>query len=421
MKYLFYLVILLSQAPLFSHAQSNYKPGYVVNSKNDTLKGFIDYREWNKNPKEVNFKQNLAASPQKFTPVNANAFAITDAEYYEKFIVKISTSEIQPDKLSLAPDTAYVTDTVFLKNLVNGKTISLYEFTNSQKSSFYILDKLTRQINYLKQYLFYADDQQSVSNLNIYNNQLTRLAYEYQPGNKKLLSHTRVASYSESSLKAVAIELNGGNATQQAVHSSSGIRFFAGAGIRYSKLQFNSPTGAGPFSNGMHDSYTSPVLTAGVDFLANKYTEKIAFRFEFQAAAGSYQFSENYTNVYDTQNSLAIKQFHLSAIPQIIYNFYNADKLKVFIDLGAAMNVFKYNNYDFVISRTFGGTTSVDRQNKYPDLENFTVSFPIKGGVRINKCLELYGAYYLPASVTRYSFFSAAQSSIQVGANYIFR
>src|ERR1041384_6957193 len=29
-------------------AQSNYRPGYVVQSNGDTLKGFINYREWGK-------------------------------------------------------------------------------------------------------------------------------------------------------------------------------------------------------------------------------------------------------------------------------------------------------------------------------------------------------------------------------------
>ncbi|MDN3550944.1 hypothetical protein [Mucilaginibacter aquaedulcis] len=421
MKYLFCLLLLIVQAPLFLHAQSNYKPGYVVNSKNDTLKGFIDYREWIKNPKEVNFKQAPGATVQRFSPANANGFAITNAEYYEKFIVKVSTSEIETEKLSLNIDTAFVTDTVFLKNLVNGKKVSLYVLTTDLKSSFYVMDKSMREIDYLKQYQFYDTEHQTISNVNIYTNQLLRLAYRYQPDNKRLPARILGTSYLEGPLKAVAIAINGGKTTQQAVHSSSGIRFFAGAGINRSKLQFNGHTDLAPFRDGTHDNHVSPVLAAGIDFLANKFTEKIVFRFELQATTGSYQFSETSSGVYDTKSSLAIKQYMFSGIPQIMYNFYNADKLKAFIDIGLSMNVYKYDNYNYFIARTYGSTTSVDKQNLYPNFEDFTFSVPVKAGVQINKRVELYGTYRLPTSVTRYTLFSADQSSFQAGVNYIFR
>jgi len=57
MKY-FYLFAFLISVSLSSLAQSNYKPGYVVDLRNDTLKGFIDYKEWENNPKTFTFKSN---------------------------------------------------------------------------------------------------------------------------------------------------------------------------------------------------------------------------------------------------------------------------------------------------------------------------------------------------------------------------
>jgi hypothetical protein len=42
--------------PLFSWAQSNYKQGRVVTLQGDTLRGYINYREWPYNPEEFAFK-----------------------------------------------------------------------------------------------------------------------------------------------------------------------------------------------------------------------------------------------------------------------------------------------------------------------------------------------------------------------------
>jgi hypothetical protein len=415
------MVLLFAQAPLFLHAQSNFKPGYIIDNKSDTLKGFIDYREWLKNPKEISFKQTEAAPAQKFTVANAHGFAISDAEYYDRFVVNVSTSPVELSKLSHSLDTAYRTDTVFLQNLVNGKNVSLYAWTDELKSSYYLFNKQTHTIEYLRQYLYFDEESRSVTGVNGYISQLTRLAYQYLPGNTPIITRIRKANYAESDLTAIVIALNGGKATQQAVHSNAGVRFFAGAGLRYSKLQFNSSVGqAGPFSNGIHDNAISPVIAAGMDLLINKYTEKLLFRLEITGALNSYHFSEPSATDIIT-NALDVKVYHFAAVPQIMYNFYSTDKLKAFIDLGVAINLYKYNNYNYTTTYHYSTATTVITQNKYPDFQGFEFSLPVKAGVQINKRIEVYGTYWLPSSLTKYLYFSADQSAFQAGVNYIFR
>ena len=41
-----YFLVTLLLLPLLSIAQSNYKSGYVVTLKGDTLRGYINYKEW---------------------------------------------------------------------------------------------------------------------------------------------------------------------------------------------------------------------------------------------------------------------------------------------------------------------------------------------------------------------------------------
>ncbi|NJK97917.1 MAG: hypothetical protein HC905_26095 [Bacteroidales bacterium] len=42
-----------------AYSQENYIPGYVIEN-GDTLKGFIDYRNWEKNPNQIAFKTSMA-------------------------------------------------------------------------------------------------------------------------------------------------------------------------------------------------------------------------------------------------------------------------------------------------------------------------------------------------------------------------
>ncbi|GLU56611.1 hypothetical protein Dfri01_60720 [Dyadobacter frigoris] len=42
-------------------AQKNYESGFVIINQRDTLRGFIDYKNWSKNPEKINFKTILEA------------------------------------------------------------------------------------------------------------------------------------------------------------------------------------------------------------------------------------------------------------------------------------------------------------------------------------------------------------------------
>jgi len=89
-------ILLLLFLPLFSLAQSNYKPGYVITVKGDTVHGFIDYKEWDKNPKNISFKNALNDSvAENFTSKNASGFAVTGSEYFKVFIVHISEDQVE--------------------------------------------------------------------------------------------------------------------------------------------------------------------------------------------------------------------------------------------------------------------------------------------------------------------------------------
>jgi len=83
-----FLLILVSQV---SYSQENYLPGYLLPSNGDTLAGFIDYRNWDKNPEKIFFKENLSDNKSDYSPNDIRGFKVLD-EFYESAAVQINIS-----------------------------------------------------------------------------------------------------------------------------------------------------------------------------------------------------------------------------------------------------------------------------------------------------------------------------------------
>ena len=72
------LVILSIQV---SYSQENYVPGYIVKPNNDKTTGYIDYRNWEKNPSVVRFKTTIDRKPTSFKPLDIVEFGTQDEIY----------------------------------------------------------------------------------------------------------------------------------------------------------------------------------------------------------------------------------------------------------------------------------------------------------------------------------------------------
>src|ERR1700729_3993728 len=105
MKPIFTLLFIGFFMPLFVSAQSNYKSGFVVTLKGDTLHGYVDYKEWEKNPVKIKFKTNLNKDAEVFSVENTSAFGISGLEYYEQYSLQISKGQVDVQKISTGVDT----------------------------------------------------------------------------------------------------------------------------------------------------------------------------------------------------------------------------------------------------------------------------------------------------------------------------
>ena len=121
------LIVILNVNDLFS--QSNFKAGYIIDIYNDTIKGFIDYQNWDITPKKIVFKSVSDSKVTIYAPNNIRSFRVAGERYLSR-IVTIDDSPWRDIELTESGTPQYKTDTVFLQILIDG-----------DKSLYYMKDK----------------------------------------------------------------------------------------------------------------------------------------------------------------------------------------------------------------------------------------------------------------------------------------
>ena len=339
MKHLYKLSFLTFLLPIAATAQSNYKPGYVVNSKGDTLKGFIDYKEWSKNPKQFSFKNNFGdARSEEFNLENASAFAITGFEYYERHTVSVSTDSMDVNTLHGNVQNNFVTETVFLRIVSRGSHVSLYSYTDAIKRRFYLSQVHSADEAEELAYHAYNDPEQSntVQYVNRYRIQLQYSAQSNGVNSSSLQGAISRARYDEDDLSGIVSTINGGSVNQFTAQKTIGTRWFAGAAASYGSLKYS---GVFLLSDAPASSSVVPLVDAGIDVFPFKGVQKLYFRAELGAMYRQYNFAHRqaYSTPTGATTTLNVKQFTVAFTPQVIYNIYNKQQFK---------NIYRYRGCD---------------------------------------------------------------------------
>lgn len=201
--------------PLFSFGQSNYKPGYIVNSKGDTARGLVDYRGWESNPEKIKFKTAKDAAVKEFGLNDINAFAVDKKNTYVKYTGKISMNRINDVSVPLNRDTSYEFATVFLKVLQKGKNVALYSYTDNMKTRYFISEQPAFIPEELIYRLYYDISRADFThgrtvNEDTYAKQLFDLAVKYNVLNESLQKDIEEAGYREYYINQVVKQINKG-------------------------------------------------------------------------------------------------------------------------------------------------------------------------------------------------------------------
>jgi hypothetical protein len=412
----FMLALLL--LPLMSIAQSNFKTGYVVNLKGDTLHGYINYKEWGHNPQSITFKSAETNKAQELGTADINYFEINDYVSYHAYRVSVSLNPVDISSPPSIADTASETNVVFLKVLQKGKAVTLYAYQDGLKERFYVKDNTIAVPNELL-YGIYQDPNNADKLINkaTYQTQLNQLAAEYKSGDDKLARQIQQSGYKESDVVSIITKINGNTETHPSSKpiSNPKERFFVGGALISSTLKDGAYYGS-PSSNSI-----APKIVIGADMLVNPDVGHLIFRMELGYTANNFSFTEisnPLDNIANPQtNYIKIKQNVIFITPQVVYNIYNAAMLKIFIDLGYSVNILSYPK-DEVTTNQNGQAIAKTNLNQIPDAKNNYSAFQFKAGVVVSKRFEIYGAYEPGAQITDSYVYSTNLSSYTVGLNY---
>ena len=138
--YKFGLVALLLLTCVGATAQKNFVAGYVVDHAGDTIRGFVDDKNWIVNPSVIYFKKEVQAEPVAYVPTEIKAFRLSSGEYFKAKAVKYDQSAFKLQELGEEPNPQWKQDTLFLRVEVEG-LVHLYYFLESNDKEHFFLEK----------------------------------------------------------------------------------------------------------------------------------------------------------------------------------------------------------------------------------------------------------------------------------------
>ena len=405
--------------PFLAAAQSNYKPGYVVTPKGDTIKGFIDYRDWDASPNSISFKTNLAdRDKQSYTMANASGFGVYGLATYQKYLVSISMDVTNTLHLVEGRDTSFRIDTVFLRVLQKGKNLALYQYTDYFKTRFYISEAPVYTPTELVFRLYYSlsvKENERTINENTYLRQLCALALKYKVLDDKLTNMIESADYEKTDLLKIVSRVNHVSKAdyEKKYSDKSLVRLYVSAGAA---SVTTSPTAGSDYAldGGGKSNSVLPFFAVGADLVPDP-NSRAEFKLDVSINPARYNNTFKLTvSPYNEQNA-SYDQLGFFLAPQAMYNFYNAENFKFYVGAGLMVS---YNTYKNASFEAVGGGQSISGGDFF--FNRFGDGYLLKAGVKIGRNIELFYTYYGATAATRQGFFSLNSQPSEFGLSYIF-
>lgn len=158
----FLLAVISCFVSIFVYSQPNIRPGYIIDTEGDTIKGYIDYRDWQVNPRTIQFSRSDTGTKITCTPISVRGFGV-EGNIYISQIVQHNIRAYRIEDLNYTPTLLYTTDTVFLKALVLGEK-SLYSYYDKVgRDHFYIGKGNNMELLVYQRYLKKSEDQSALN------------------------------------------------------------------------------------------------------------------------------------------------------------------------------------------------------------------------------------------------------------------
>lgn len=419
----FYLENIVSEINNVKFLQSlSYFEGYILKNNGDTLKGYIEYKNWDYSPNTINFKTDKTNEKVlEFNPESIKGFQVSGSDFYISYVGTVSDNKnIFPD-LPDHIDTTTKLKSIFLKQITTGSNITLYYNNEIAKDRFFIAEKNQVAVE-LKYYDYYDRDNNREVVHDLYKGQLKLYINKYKAGDQQLAKHVESVKFQKDYLGNIVDEINNiagkkeyGLNKPNNRNKPSNIRFFVGAGINSYSTTFSYViyitynlilTGTESYSH--TNSTIGPKFDFGLDIFTNPVVQQSIFRVEFSATSVNCQTNIPSSNAFGPGVSFNVNQSSLTITPQFLFNIYNKEKIKVYLGAGFALNLVSF-------SKNSDGNSPTDDSV-------FWGYFPIQAGLVLNKNFELSYTYSSFVTTTNYSIVNvAAKLNSSVGIKYLFK
>jgi hypothetical protein len=226
-----------------SYGQENFQPGYIINLNRDTIKGFIDNRMWDVNPKAVTFRATQTAENSNYSPIDIIAFGI-NGEVYESGIVNVDDGPYDIQDLNYQKELHYRTDTIFLYTLIQGDKSLYYYKEKFGKENFFIRRDSKIELLVFKRYLTDIHEGISTNTGVVTNNRYVRqLAFYFQncPALQPEINKAEYRKESLSSLFLAYYDCSKSHIAFQKKMNKPRIELGAVGGMSLTKLKFIGP------------------------------------------------------------------------------------------------------------------------------------------------------------------------------------
>ena len=394
------LAALMLLSSLTVQAQSNYRAAEITDSLGHVQAGYINYREWDNNPTQIDFKISLDdKKPVVYSPSMLRSFVINGFEKFSAYRVSISLNETNLINLPSAIDSASKTDNVFLKQVTTGSRLTLYSYTDLVKTRLYIQEGMAPPTELLYQE-YYGSDRQEIKHVNTYLRQLNAFIIKYS-NNESFLNLLTKIKYKKNDIENLVNEINGIKPQKKSGFNG---RFFLSAALNLSTTKVS---GENIFSSAPSSSTYTPKISFGMDIFMNPEIQKVIFRTDV-----SLSYIDPKMEKKDA--SLSFRQYTATITPQLIINVFNKDDVKVYLDAGVGFNISQYTNKAYASVFYYS--------NGFPyNMSSFWLNLPVQAGVVLNKRVELFTSYSSTTGYTQHGGFSIGTSAVNVGARLLLK
>jgi hypothetical protein len=379
--------LLLSFIYLTTFSQKNIQPGYIVLPSKDTVRGSIDYRNWEKNPTQIRFSQSASES-RIYTINDIEAFGVTGMDYYRKATVKVDDSPVRISDVGIYSEELVHDQTVFLRILAEGAAFTLYELVNFK--THYFIAKAGGPVEELSYKLIKTDQTNDVITYNDFRVQLKKListngnlSYEQTIAVDKL-------NYKEKDLVKFVSQMNGSSSDKIsfAKNKKEKPRLFAGGGVVFPNFRFSSSDRRLESIN--YKNKFSYIITGGADFFASRNLQNVFMRLELSVSTFQTEgsgVSENTSSPTTQANEYSLKQFNITPAVFIMGNFLPFQKAKIYGGAGIAYNFSSYPTQLFTSVNSLTGNGR--KEENYPELEKGWIGFYGRLGVTVSSKVDI--------------------------------